>query len=86
MNSIIKFFIYYLILLSFNIKVYSIINHGKNINISYDTEQSFKNEFYENFHKQEYIRNKIIKYKILEKSETFVPYKTKLDNIVKYIF
>ena len=90
MNSIIRFSIYCLvILLCFNIKVYS-INYGKYLkniyNVPYyEVDQSFKNSFYENVHKQDYIRNKIIKYKNLETSDTFVPYKTKLDNIVKYI-
>ena len=88
MNSIIRFSIYCLvILLCFNIKVYS-INYGKYFNIYnvpyYEVDQSFKNLFYEDVHKQDYIRNKI-KYKNSERSETFVPYKTKLDNIVKYI-
>lgn len=91
MNSTMKLSIYCLILLTFNIKAYSAINYGnylKNIYIIpsyYNVDKCFKNSFYENIHKQDYLKNKIIKYKNSDTSEPFIAYKTKLDNIVTYI-
>jgi hypothetical protein len=84
MNSLAKFLIYSLVIvLLFNIKANSKINYGNylknyyNIPSYYSIENDcLKNSFYENIIRQNHVTNK--------KYETYIPYKTKLDNIVIY--
>lgn len=84
MNSMLKFLIYSLVIvLLFNSKADSAINYGNYLknyyNIpSYNSIENYclKNSFYENLVKQDNVTNK--------KYETYIPYKTKLDNIVIY--
>lgn len=93
MNSIAKFLIYSLVIvLLINFKVNSTrfqhinvskINYGNYLKNyysipSYNSIENYclKNSFYENLVKQDHITNNYKKY---------IPYKTKLDNIVIYI-
>ena len=84
MNSKIKFLIYSLVMiLLFNIKANSTINYGKYLKNYYNVpsyysieKECLKNSFYENIIRQDHVTNK--------KYEIYIPYKTKLDNIVIY--
>jgi len=93
MNPLSKFLIYSLvIILLFNLKANSMsfqhihvstINYGNYLknyyNIpSYNSIENYclKNSFYENLVKQDHVTNNY---------KTYIPYKTKLDNIVIYI-
>ena len=84
MNPMLKFLMYSLVIvLLFNSKANSTINYGNYLknyynSPSYNSIENYclKNSFYENLVKQDNVTNK--------KYETYIPYKTKLDNIVIY--